>query len=144
MQLRRGTKDQKLAWLSAHAWWGELDQADLARIAQYGDRVDLPADRLLMLDGERGIEAAMIIDGEVIVSKGSNVIAWLGPGEIVGELSILDNVPRNAQVRTGSDVELLVFHAASLRQALDEVEPLRQRVLERAASHRGEAAPQDG
>jgi CRP/FNR family transcriptional regulator, cyclic AMP receptor protein len=141
MQLRRRQGDAKTAWLTDHPWWGELSEDDLARIAALGDRLDLPAGRLLMHRGQPGVEAAMIIAGEVVVSRFGQVIAWLGPGEIVGELSVLDGVPRNADVRTSSDVQLLVFNATGLHTALAEVAPLRARVMDLAARHRGGSAP---
>jgi CRP/FNR family transcriptional regulator, cyclic AMP receptor protein len=138
---RRGRhRDAKVAWLAAHPWWGELADDEIARIAALGDRLDLPSGRLLMHRGEPGVEAAMIIDGEVVVSRFGQVLAWLGPGEIVGELSVLDGVPRNADVRTASEVELLVFRAAELQTAMEEVDPLRARVMALAVAHRGGGA----
>jgi CRP/FNR family transcriptional regulator, cyclic AMP receptor protein len=137
MKLRRQHPDDKTAWLASHPWWGELSSEDLTQIASLGDRLDLPADRLLMHRGEQGIEAALIIEGEVTVSRMGEIVAWLGPGEIVGELSILDGSPRNADVRTASDVQLLVLREQELRTALDTIEPLRKRVMELASKHRG-------
>lgn len=85
----------------------------------------------------------MIIDGEVVVSRFGQLLAWLGPGEIGwGELSALDGVPRNADVRTSSDVQLLVFTATGLRTALEDVAPLRARVMELATRHRGGPTPE--
>jgi CRP/FNR family transcriptional regulator, cyclic AMP receptor protein len=135
--LRRRHRDPKLAWLADHRWWGELSEDDLAKLSVLGDRLDVPSGRLLMHHGERGLEAALIIDGEVVVSRGREVIAWLGPGEIVGELAVLDDAPRNADVRTASDVQLLVLRDADLRTALEDIASLRERVLELAARHRG-------
>jgi CRP/FNR family transcriptional regulator, cyclic AMP receptor protein len=139
---RRESKDPKTAWLAEHPWWGELSGDELRRLASLGERLDLPGDRLIMLQGERGIEAALIIEGEVTVSRPGEVVAWLGPGEIVGELSVLDDVPRNASVRTASDVQLLVLRDRDLRSAIEEIAPLRARVLELAARHRGGPAPE--
>jgi CRP-like cAMP-binding protein len=64
-------------------------------------------------------------------------VAWVGPGEIVGEVSLLDHVPRNADVRTASAVQLLVLQAPDLEVALAEIEPMRAHVTEAAARHRG-------
>jgi CRP/FNR family transcriptional regulator, cyclic AMP receptor protein len=134
---RRGSRDPKIAWLAEHPWWGELSEDELQRLASLGERQDLAADRLIMLQGERGVEAALIIEGEVAVTRPGEVVAWLGPGEIVGELSLLDHVPRNASVRTASDVQLLVLRADDLQAALAEIAPLRDRVLALASEHRG-------
>ena len=137
MSLRRRREDPKVTWLAAHPWWGELSATDLQRIAALGERLDLPSGRLLMHQGQRGIEAALIIEGEVVVSRSGQVVAWLGPGEIVGELAILDDAPRNADVRTASDVQLLVLADTEFKAALEELAPLRQRVLDLAGRHRG-------
>jgi CRP/FNR family transcriptional regulator, cyclic AMP receptor protein len=133
---RRGSRDPKVAWLSEHPWWGELDEDELRRLASLGERRDLAADRLIMLQGERGVEAALIVEGEVAVTRPGEVVAWLGPGEIVGELSLLDHVPRNASVRTASEVQLLVLLADDLEAALESIAPLRERVVALAAEHR--------
>jgi CRP-like cAMP-binding protein len=131
----RQPRDPTVAWLARHPWWAELSDADLARIAAVGERRDVGEGRLLMLQGDLGSEAALIIDGEVLVTRGDQRF-WLGPGDIVGELSILDDKPRNAQVRAASDVQLLLLSHEGLRAALDEIAPLRQRVLELATRHR--------
>jgi CRP/FNR family transcriptional regulator, cyclic AMP receptor protein len=133
---RRGSRDPKIAWLAEHPWWGELSGDELRRLASLGERQDLGADRLIMLQGERGIEAALIIEGEVTVTRSGKVVAWLGPGEVVGELSLIDHVPRTASVRTASEVQLLVLRDGDLQAALEQIAPLRQRVLELAAEHR--------
>ena len=137
MDIRRRKRDPKVAWLAAHPWWGELTEDEVQRLAALGERLDLPSGRLLMHRGQRGIEAALIIEGEVVVTRSGTVVAWLGPGEIVGELAVLDDVPRNADVRTSSDVQLLILDGAALATVLAELEPLRQRVLDLAKRHRG-------
>jgi CRP-like cAMP-binding protein len=88
-----------------------------------------------MAAGERGHEAALIIDGEVLVTRGGEHV-WLGAGDIVGELALLDAAPRTADVRAASDVQLLILSEEGLRVALGEIAPLRERVLELAERHR--------
>jgi CRP/FNR family transcriptional regulator, cyclic AMP receptor protein len=141
---RRGSRDPKVAWLAQHPWWGELSEDELLRLASLGERRDLAADRLIMLQGERGVDAALIVEGEVTVTRAGAVVAWLGPGEIVGELSLLDHVPRTASVRTASEVQLLVLRADDLQAALAEIAPLRERVLALASEHRGPPRPDPG
>jgi CRP/FNR family transcriptional regulator, cyclic AMP receptor protein len=132
---RRRSRDPKLEWLAEHPWWGELSDDDLARIASLGERRDHQEGRLLMSAGERGHEAALIIDGEVLVTRGGGHV-WLGAGDIVGELALLDGAPRTADVRAASDVQLLILSEEGLRVALGEIAPLRERVLELASRHR--------
>jgi CRP/FNR family transcriptional regulator, cyclic AMP receptor protein len=137
VKLHRRHRDPKVAWLLEHPWWGQLSTHDLIRMACLGHRRDVPEAHVLMLAGERGIDVALIIEGEVVVQRGGRILAWLGAGDIVGELALLDGMPRNADVRTASKVQLLVFDEHELRAVLEAIAPLRERVLELAARHRG-------
>ena len=45
-------------------------------------------------EGERGDELVVILEGEVEVRRDGAVLARLGPGEIVGEVALLDDAAR--------------------------------------------------
>jgi CRP-like cAMP-binding protein len=141
MRLRRQHHDEQLEWLAGHPLWSSLSRDELSRIAALGVRRQVPTGHVLMVRGEQGHEAALIVDGEVAVMYGGQVKAWLGAGDLVGELSLLDGAPRNADVRTASDVELLVLDEDGLRAALDDIAPLRERVTAIAAQRRPRPAP---
>jgi CRP/FNR family transcriptional regulator, cyclic AMP receptor protein len=136
MDTPRTRDDRKISWLASSPWWSELRPDDLHRIARAGDRLDVPAGRRLMRRGEYGFEAAMIVDGLVTVSRDGQIVATLGPGEVVGELSVIDRVPRNADVTAATDLQLLVFSGAELRRAGTEVARLGETVAARAAQRR--------
>lgn len=135
--LRRNGSDGKIDWLTSQPWWCDLPEEDLRVLASTGDRTSVPAGRVLMTEGQRGLESAIVIVGEVEVIHDGLVVATLGPGDVVGELSLLDGVPRTADVRTSTDVELLVFSTQGLQRALGESSAVREQVLRAAAEHRG-------
>jgi len=61
--------------------------------------------QLLCREGASGVGLFFIIEGRVEVfgisrSGGERRLAVLGPGEVVGEMMILDNQPRSASVRS--------------------------------------------
>lgn len=127
--------DGKIQWLKAQPFWHDLDNQSLAALAAAGDRVRIPADDRFMRDGELGRETAIIISGEVEVTRDGELIARLGPGEVVGELSLLSGDHRNADVRTTTETELMVFSVSGLRQVLDAVAPVREQILAAAQAH---------
>lgn len=139
MELRRRNDDadEKVAWLASQPWWSDFAVDDLRVLAATGDRVTLPTDRDLMFEGQRGIETAVVISGELEVVHDGTVVARLGPGDVVGELAVLDGVPRTADVRSATEVELLVFSASGLKRALDESPAVREQVTRAADEHRG-------
>jgi len=82
-----------------------LSANDLTELARDLTLVRYPAHRSLMTVGQPGERVFVILSGTVKVyvdnARGSEVIlALLGPGEIVGEMSLLDNLGRSASVVT--------------------------------------------
>ena len=69
---------------------------ELERIARSGDEIKMTAGTLLVDQGQTGREAFVILDGEVSVKRNGRKVATLGPGGIVGDLSLLDHGPRTA------------------------------------------------
>lgn len=136
--MRRRHEDEKITWLASKPWWGELAKADLAVLASAGDRVTIPAGRDLFHEGDSASETAVVVDGAVEVRHGDEVVATLGPGEVVGELAVLDHGRRNADVVAVVDTELLVFHASNLQRSMEASEPLRRFVMDAATRHRAQ------
>jgi CRP-like cAMP-binding protein len=135
MGIRRKA-DPKIEWLASQPWWCDLSKGDLRNLAATGDRATVEAGTWFMRQGERGREAAVIISGEVEIVRDDEVIARVGPGEVVGELSLLgDYPPRGAGVRAATDTELLVFDITAFRNVMHEVEPVREQVMAAAERH---------
>ncbi|MBR9812891.1 EAL domain-containing protein [bacterium] len=92
------------------------------RLVRAGDTV--------FLEDEPGDTAFFVESGQLEVSRGSGdelfVLAHLGPGEIIGEMSLIDASPRSATVRALSDAELSVIDRATLNQRLQLADPLVQ------------------
>lgn len=138
MRLRTRTTDPKIEWLRSLPWWRRLGEDDLRTLSAAGDRVTVAAGSTFMHEGQLGQETAVIISGHVQVIHDGEVLAELGPGEIVGELSMLSgDHHRNADVRAATEVELLVFGVTSLRRVMDAAAPVRAQILAAAAAHGG-------
>jgi EAL domain-containing protein (putative c-di-GMP-specific phosphodiesterase class I) len=98
-----------------------------------------PAGRLLFAEGQTG-EAAYIIETgsvEIFVEFGGERtrLAVLGPGEIFGEMALVDDSPRSAGALVLEDCELVVVERGQIRRELDRATPLMQ-ILLRTLIHR--------
>jgi CRP/FNR family transcriptional regulator, cyclic AMP receptor protein len=85
-------------------------------------RIVLPG-AALVTAGERGEEAFLIADGKLRVSLeiggGEEALALLGRGEIVGEMALVDDAPRSADVYAhGGPAVVYVLTRAVLRELL--------------------------
>jgi CRP-like cAMP-binding protein len=82
--------------------FAEIEPAKLKLLAFMSERVAFDPGKSLMRQGDPSDAAYLIIDGEaeVIVEtpSGPVTVATLGANEIVGEMGILCNTPRNATV----------------------------------------------
>ena len=56
-------------------------------------------------------------------------VATLGPGSVVGELSLLDHGPRTATVTTDSDTTVLVIEQRHFLGVLEDVPSLARKLL---------------
>jgi CRP/FNR family transcriptional regulator, cyclic AMP receptor protein len=79
-------------------------------------------DRLLQ-EGTAGEEVALILSGRVKVSHTGpdghdTVLDFRGPGELVGELAVLDSAPRSSSVTAIEPVEAVLVAASDFRALL--------------------------
>lgn len=79
--------------------------------------------------GDIGREAFIIVTGSAEVLRDGNRIAELGPGDVVGELSLLDGGPRSATVVTTAETDVLVLTRPAFNAVLDEMPTLAHRLL---------------
>ena len=100
----------------------------------------------LMREGEPGREYILIESGEVEVSQAGHPVRRLGPGSGVGEIALMQDVPRTASVRAVGAVsafslgrapflEAVVGHATSLAAATSRVEGRLAADTQRPALH---------
>lgn len=79
---------------------------------------------LIIRENDPGITCYYIESGKVEVLKESNGqqihIAFLGPGSTFGEMSVVDDLPRSASVRTVEESIISEFHRDDLYSAMKE------------------------
>ncbi|MBT6084567.1 MAG: EAL domain-containing protein [Rhodospirillaceae bacterium] len=83
--------------------------------------------------GDEGRNAYFIERGRVQVSlpkdDGETIIAELGKGEIFGEMSMIDDVPRSATVTAVEDTEIIVIQRSRFIQPLKSAHPMMNLLL---------------
>ncbi len=62
---------------------------------------------IVFREGERSHEMYVVQSGEVVVTKGDVVLARLGRGDFLGEMSLLESLPRSATAKVVGPARLL-------------------------------------
>ncbi|CAB4363216.1 MAG: cyclic nucleotide-binding domain-containing protein [Actinobacteria bacterium] len=102
---------------------------DLEKIAKASDQISMPAGSLIVDQGQTGREAFVLVEGTVIVRRNGKKINTMGPGTVVGELSLLDHGPRTATVICETDCVLLLLDQRHFMGVLDAVPTLAHKLL---------------
>jgi len=106
-----------------------LDATQLGWIAQRAHRRLVPAGKDIITIEQPGEAVYIILSGTVKIhveqDDGRDVIlSILGAGDMLGEMSIIDNVGRSASVVTLEDTLVLWMDKASFNQMMDEFPPV--------------------
>ncbi len=109
--------------------FSSCSQRDLEKIAKAGEEVSMPAGTLIVDQGQTGREAFVVLDGTVVVKRNGKKVTTLGPGTVVGELSLLDHGPRTATVICETDCRLLLLSQRHFMAVVDEVPALGHKLL---------------
>jgi CRP/FNR family transcriptional regulator, cyclic AMP receptor protein len=123
------SKQDKLTHLRNVPLFAGCSAKDLAKIAKASDEISVAAGHMICDQGQMGREAFVLMQGSATVRRNGKKVATLGPGSVVGELSLLDHGPRTATVVTDTECDLLVIDARHFAGVLLEVPNLATKVM---------------
>ncbi len=103
----------------------ELPERDLEKIAQLVTRKTFSKGNVILMEDEIGSALFIIMEGKVKVSRldetGREVIlSILGPGEVFGEMSLLDGMKRSATVSALTDTDVFIIYRDDFLNLLNQ------------------------
>jgi CRP-like cAMP-binding protein len=98
-----------------------LSDSDLETVVRAGRHVHLPANWSLIWERTPADKAYLIVDGEVSVRKGGQEVTRLGPGDVIGEMAIVNHRLRSASVVSLTPLEVIHYTKESLEALLEQV-----------------------
>lgn len=122
--------DPKLDMLHTIPLFARLNRDDLRRLGQLADRVDVPAGRVLMREGDTGAEMFVIESGRARVDRGGARLTDLGPGGWFGEMALLSEGTRTATVTTTEPSTLFVLAHREFHALMNEFPSVRSAVFD--------------
>jgi len=95
---RMATVSEAAAMLGSVPFFASLDGKRRKALASDGKELSYKSGDPVVGEGASGVGFYLILDGKVEVRKGDRVLATLGKGEFFGEMSLIDDQPRSADV----------------------------------------------
>ncbi|MCC6192022.1 MAG: cyclic nucleotide-binding domain-containing protein [Anaerolineales bacterium] len=99
-----------------------LPEADLEQLAAQAQQIEIGPNAVLIEEGAPGDAVYVLLDGELQVTKRSGAhdvkLDVRRPGEFIGEMSLLDNIPRSASVHALRTSRLLTLSKEMFERVL--------------------------
>ncbi len=134
-RLRKTDKTNALKQIGLFA---DLSQRELGFLASQVTELAFPEGTVLVTQGERGREAMVIVSGTAVVRRNNRKIAELGSGDVVGEMSLINQAPRNATVTATSPVTVLLMDAREFSSVVEANPSVAVKVLKTVAARLAE------
>jgi CRP-like cAMP-binding protein len=99
------------------------------------ERLAIESHKTIFSEGEPGDNTYLIVSGHVEIRKSiekgeHQVVAVLGPGDVVGKMTLFDERPRMAEAVTQEDTEVIIVARDEFLKRLNEMNPLMRRMLQ--------------
>jgi CRP-like cAMP-binding protein len=102
-------KDGKVELIKKVPLFSKLSKKGLEEVAHIADELDLPEGKVMALEGDRGREFFVLLEGAADVTKGDKSINTMNAGDFFGEIALVTKMPRTASVTATTDVRVLVI-----------------------------------
>jgi CRP-like cAMP-binding protein len=102
---------------------------ELAELAEHCDPVTVPAGWAFIVEGMPGDSCFIVLDGEVRVTSMGAEIGRAGPGELVGEIALIEQRPRTATCTAQTAVHLLELDGSEFNGWLQQRPRIRDGLL---------------
>ena len=110
----RSFPSSKLAVLRKHPIFCDLDSEAFDQLCRYAKHAALKRGATICSKGDPGNSLVAVISGTVKISVSSAegrsaILNLIGPGEIFGEMSVLDGQPRSADATANTNCEIFII-----------------------------------
>lgn len=138
LPVARFGKDDKIGALRRIRLFEGLSKKELWFFGQQVTLTTFADGTELVTEGELGREAMVLMAGSAVVRRNNRKIAELGPGDVLGEMSLINRIARNATVTATSPVTVLVMDAREFSSVIAENDKVATKILKTVAARLAE------
>ncbi len=96
-----------------------MSTSDLETVADRASETTFEDGETVTREGEPGEAFYVVIEGRLNVSQHGTLVRELGPGDFLGEISLVDGRPRTATVTAVGPVQALVIRRADFLEMVE-------------------------
>ena len=127
--MRLFTQDAKREALKRAPLFEDLSRKELTELARLTDDVDAAAGTVLCQEGRVGREFFVIMEGQVEITQRGKSIGTVGTGDFLGEIALIDDIPRTATATAKTPVRFFVMTRQGFQRLLDARPQVERKVL---------------
>jgi CRP/FNR family transcriptional regulator, cyclic AMP receptor protein len=116
--------------------FSQCTDKELEQIDALMTEVRIPEGKVLMREGDIGLEAFVIQSGEAVVSRDGAELARRGPGTIVGEMALIEHGPRTATVTAATPLTAYVLNRGEFSSLLADAPDVAAKITSEIESRR--------
>jgi CRP-like cAMP-binding protein len=105
----QGVPASRLDTLRSLPMFAHYTDADLTRVDALVYETTIPTGTALTVEGQVRRQAFIVLSGEAVATVSGAVIGRLGVGDLIGEMSLLNNQPQSATVTAETALRVLVM-----------------------------------
>jgi CRP/FNR family cyclic AMP-dependent transcriptional regulator len=95
-------------------------KGEVIRLGMGGRMVSFAEGGVVFIKGDPGDNAYIVASGLIEIRESGRVIERMGPGELFGEMAVVDSAPRSASAVAVGNTELLVIDRAEFDRRIRE------------------------
>lgn len=103
-----------------------LTARELQQVHERGTRLTVPQGWSLIWERTPADKAYLIVAGEVAIRRNNSEIARLGPGDVVGEMAIVNHKLRTATVVAATPLEVVHFTSEAVEELCERIPAFRE------------------
>ncbi len=111
-------------------YFSDLPDTLLEAVCDRSTQIDVAPNTVIIEEGTSSEEMYVVVEGELVVTKHAPdrevELAKIRPGEVVGEIALLDQAPRTATVKTVQQSHLIQVPVAAFEELLKDPKVIRR------------------
>jgi CRP/FNR family transcriptional regulator, cyclic AMP receptor protein len=117
--------------------FSDADADELDKLGASAESVEFSERAEIIREGDVSRALLAIEEGTAEVTRGGKHVAALGPGDVFGEVGVLDDALRNATVTATSRLKLIIVDQLEVQRLREEAPGVYQRIEKLAEDRRG-------